>query len=418
MQYATIDKCLKAGLIKQNQMNGLNMTQIAKPNARSFDGWMRLPISKHLVRQYTINDPAYDLWSALKYYSEVEEVGLHLIQTKGLQPQQLQQEIFDYFRAFIRQANSYYESAKLLHYRSSSLLYYYSFLNLVKAYLLLEDPQWIMGRTGHAVTHGLTYRPSTTNTDFLLEAVRVNEGIFPKFYEAQTNRPLSATETVTLNIKEMLGYPSDISSEYQLTGYGNFKIFSPLVAVVTDQSQNLAWTIIAIPAIADLDNFFNLQPKFLHTYQEIEINKQMLAQIFNKDVPELNYNFRFFQDITPIPLINNRTVPLAQLRQKIVDTLNPYIGTHYYNDNADFDLAFPYQDPVTSIWLPITEGLSIYVTMFYLSSLVRYRPNYLETLLNHKPAWLIENFVTNTPQVFLRIMVSKITGKEIIHLRR
>jgi hypothetical protein len=66
----------------------------------------------------------------------------------------------------------------------------------------------------------------------------------------------------------------------------------------------------------------------------------------------------------------------------------------------------------------MNEVLAIYAVMFYLSSLVRYRPNYLESLLNHKPAWLIENFVNSTPETFLKMMVSKIVGTDFVFRRR
>src|SRR2546429_2968802 len=169
-----------------------SMSQTAIAAARGFDGWVRLPVSnKYNLLLTTALDIERELWSALEYYSEVEEVGLNLIQTKGLQPQSDHQEIFQYFQAFVRQAKSYYSSAKTLHYRSNSLLYYYSFLNLVKAYLLLKEPQRIMGRTNQAVHHGLSYETSTTNTDFQLEIIRVRRGIFPLFYESQTSNSIS-----------------------------------------------------------------------------------------------------------------------------------------------------------------------------------------------------------------------------------
>jgi len=55
--------------------------------------------------------------------------------------------------------------------------------------------------------------------------------------------------------------------------------------------------------------------------------------------------------------------------------------------------------------------------MFYLSSLVRYQPAYLEELLDHKPAWLIESFVNSTPETFLRIIVSRITNNRLVFRR-
>src|SRR5260370_29243148 len=103
------------------------MSQTALTGDCPCDGWVRFPISDDMVMLNIRIDVEKELWSALEYYSEVEEVGLSLLQARGL-PQPQHQEIFKYLQAFVRQAKSYYNSAKVLHYRSSSLLYYYSFL--------------------------------------------------------------------------------------------------------------------------------------------------------------------------------------------------------------------------------------------------------------------------------------------------
>lgn len=394
------------------------MSQTALPVARSFTGWMRLPVSNRRVLLFTGIDIEHELWTTLEYYSEVEEVGLNLIQTKGLQPQSQHQEIYKYFQAFVRQAKSYYGSAKSLHYRSSSLLYYYSFLNLVKAYLLLRDPQRIMGRTTLAVDHGLGYRSSTTNTDFQLEVIRVRQGIFQMFYEAQTSISIPTAKTSTLNITSLLSYPTDIGYPYQLVGYGDTKILPSLTVGVIDQTQKQSWTIIGIPAHSGLNDFLNQQVSFLNTYQEREINKNVLDTIFvGIGVPDLSF-YRFFQDITTIPLLADDIIPIPFLIEKIINALYPFFSVHYFDDNKDFDLVLPYRDTTNLAPIPMNEALSIYAVMFYLSSLVRYRPNYLESLLNHKPAWLIENFVNGTPETFLRMMVSKITERDFVFRRR
>jgi hypothetical protein len=144
----------------------------------------------------------------------------------------------------------------------------------------------------------------------------------------------------------------------------------------------------------------------------------MLPTIFiGIGVPELPF-FRFFQDITTVPLLAGDIVSVPELIEKIFNALHPYFSVHYFDDNRDFDLILPYQDTTNPTPKPMNEVLSIYAVMFYLSSLVRYRPNYLESLLNHEPAWLIDNFVNGTPETFLRIMVSKITGIDYIFRRR
>jgi hypothetical protein len=91
------------------------MSQTALQVARNFTGWVRLPVSKNRVLLFTGIDIEHELWTALEYYSEVEEVGLNFIQTKGVQPQTQHREICEYFQAFVRQAKSYYGSAKSLH---------------------------------------------------------------------------------------------------------------------------------------------------------------------------------------------------------------------------------------------------------------------------------------------------------------
>ena len=64
------------------------MSSTALPDARTCDGWMRFPISDDMVMLNIRIDVEKELWSALEYYSEVEDVGISLLQARGLpQPQ-------------------------------------------------------------------------------------------------------------------------------------------------------------------------------------------------------------------------------------------------------------------------------------------------------------------------------------------
>src|SRR5258708_7538717 len=245
------------------------MSQAAIPIGRTFQHWARPSVSNNNRFLLLTASPniEHELWSTLEYYSEVEEVGLDLIQAKELQSSTTHQEVFKCFQAFVRQAKSYYGAAKSLHYRSGSLLYYYCFLNLVKAYLLLIQPQRIMGQR---VQHGLSYDPSTSNTDFQLEVIRVCPGIFPMFYEAQTSNVISTTTNQFLNIATLLSYPTEISYQYGLAGYGDRNILSSLAVAAVDRTNNQVWTILGIPAEASLNGFLSLHTNFLNTYQEVQ----------------------------------------------------------------------------------------------------------------------------------------------------
>ena len=177
---------------------------------------------------------------------------------------------------------------------------------------------------------------------------------------------------------------------------------------------NEAWTIIGIPAVNNLDTFLSTQRNFLNNYQEVETDRNPLTRPFEMGVPELR-GYRFFQDITPFQMANT-IIDIQGHNTKPMNALAPYIAVHYFEDSWDFEITLPYEDTPTII--PMNEALATYATMFYLSSLVRYRPDYLESLLNHKPAWLIESFVNSTPETFLRIMICKIIGTDFTFRRR
>jgi hypothetical protein len=271
---------------------------------------------------------------------------------------------------------------------------------------------------GQIVRHGLSYDPSTSNTDFQLEIVRVSPGIFPMFYEAQTSNVISTTTNQFLNIANLLSYPTEISYQYRLAGYGDMNILSSLAVAAVDRTNNQIWAILGMPAEASLTGFLSLHSNFLNTYQEVQIDQDLLALVFGMSVADLYY-FRFFQEIaTTQSLANSGFIDPAVFKQKIITDLSTYYSPHYFDDNRDFDLVLPYTDSTNPTPLPITEALAIYAVMFYLSSLVRYRPAYLEEVLYTKPAWLIENFVTSTPETFLRMMVCKIIERDIVFRRR
>jgi hypothetical protein len=41
----------------------------------------------------------------------------------------------------------------------------------------------------------------------------------------------------------------------------------------------------------------------------------------------------------------------------------------------------------------MNEEVAIYTVMFFMSEIVRYRPDYLDKILNSKAAWLLESVV-------------------------
>jgi len=118
--------------------------------------------------------------------------------------------------------------------------------------------------------------------------------------------------------------------------------------------------------------------------------------------------FRFYQSKQVVEW--KEGVSAASLpKNSLFGAAEGYIEPKYVEDSYDFTLFRPF--PSSGGSLRMTELPAIYLVMFYLGSLVRYRPDYLEDLLETRSAWMLESFVSAVPLTALRAFVSKITDK-------
>jgi len=81
-----------------------------------------------------------NIWLSLKSVSEVKKEGLKFL--KRSYPNWREKKLtkkWKQFRSFIRQAENYWDIAQNTAPKSSPLLYYYSFMNLTKAYLVTKN---------------------------------------------------------------------------------------------------------------------------------------------------------------------------------------------------------------------------------------------------------------------------------------
>jgi len=67
---------------------------------------------------------------------------------------------------------------------------------------------------------------------------------------------------------------------------------------------------------------------------------------------------------------------------------------------------------------PMDEFISTYLLMFFLGSLVRYRPAILEAMLEKEDAWMIESIMRSTPTSFLRHARNALTGERFVFCAR
>ena len=280
-------------------------------------------------------------------------------------------------------------------------------LNLAKALLLLERPAAILGQR---IRHGLSYPATSTNTDFAEESITVNGGAFRLLYELEVGSPILVTR---LKIGELLAYCSDVNYQYSTAGFGSGKLTHGLAGILTDNSTREAWMLVGVIDWGLLSGQSAILDRLTGSYEEVARDSRIMQTVFTLDVP-LRAHVRYFQGRTMEPWGADGSIPRGPLEEKLISALLPNCSPRYFPDTFSFDIPLIFE----SSNVAMTEMLAIYAVMFYLSSLVRYRPDYLESILYTKPAWLIESFVESSASYFLRMMISRIVGRDLLLTRR
>lgn len=378
--------------------------------ARPITGYIREIQLKPLERiDLRTNDTVKnEVFGSLAFISEVEEVGAQFLRDRGhtgnIKKRYLQ------LQAFLRQAKTFYDAADALHYRASSLNYYYSFLNLVKAYITITDPAYVDRRTGHGLTH--------EGKEFPLSHQYVRSqrsGVFPKFYQLVTERSLKPR--TRLKIADLLGYCSDVALEYEQAAFGFHRNIRCKYAIVLNTPEGKACPLVAIQLFDRLEKFRSSLGPFNRYFEEVDVSKRDAREIFDV-MAEQRKGFRFFESRRDYTCEQDGSLRANVMNAIVGDShqaLKNCFSTNPYADGFDFLLALPLR---LNLQIPMNEVLAIYVSMFFLGSLVRYNPRYLERILASRDAWIIERFAKTAPITFLRYMRNMIDGRNFVYVSR
>ncbi|WP_409373177.1 YaaC family protein [Pantoea sp. ACRSB] len=55
----------------------------------------------------------------------------------------------------------------------------------------------------------------------------------------------------------------------------------------------------------------------------------------------------------------------------------------------------------------------IYMMMFYLGSITRYRPHLFDSLFSNKEQWLVSEFLKTQPKQYLYLLTAQILGQQV-----
>lgn len=348
-----------------------------------------------------------ELWIMLRSYSEVKSRGISLLRKYNISGRGTL-DIWKRFRSYIRQADNYWQAASKTTYKSSSLLYYYSFLNLVKAYLLLEN-----SRVPHDVHHGLSFNTGVTSTNLQDNSVTVmtgNNQIFPLYYR----KVFSADPPARFTIISLLAYATDISYQFENGRFGRRRVFPFVYRIAIDKNRAKSWLVFTLPSVAPLRYYRSTFRDFFAEFEQVE-KPQSVGPPFRElfGFKSVEWSFNDFYQSKPekeVDFVNN-SILVGIYIQKLKDILGFWLTPNYYSDQFSGYLSFPKNRRDRS---PINEELAIYIVMFFMSEIVRYRPDFLDEIFDSRAAWLLESFVETSPLKFLRAITSRIVKQTIV----
>lgn len=380
------------------------MTKLRTGTYRTPTGWLRQRLSQRNIQGLEASGSIEDeLWILLEYQSEVEDVGLKFVIQNGVNKRDAK-KVYKHFQAYIRQAKNYYYSAKQLHPRSSSLLYYYCFLNLAKAALVVKHPA--IG--GHKISHGISCLPKDFSK-LKTQTIKVlnDGGVFPRFYEWYFGQPIKPQ---SLNVQKLLIYCTDISYQNLVAGIGNCKLLQGYYVdqVNVGQSPHIGWPLIGIASFNQCAPYSKAFKALYDNFEKVELPQFNGREYFDAQNMQLSA-FTFFQSKQTFNWPSDNIPPTLENRDIVLKTFGNLLQPNYYRTNFDYYISLPY---LPNKQIPMDETISIYLIMFYLSNLVRYNPKYLEELLSKKEAWIIDSFIRTCPLAYLRSMVSRITNTD------
>jgi len=313
---------------------------------------------------------------------------------------------------WIDQAKTYFLDASRSDWRSAGLLYYYSFLNLAKALLVVKKSFTYKSLNTISIYHGLRadLQDVTYLTDFKFEIFPAQQNrrnnIFPYLYKVMTNQAWPFTNTITVQVGDVAAYCEDIAIEM-------FRLFKIEPRVVSLQSllrieNNQVWFEMAVPT-SQLDIIKSHFPGW-------NLERVDSAQITQADKADwllsLHRSASFFKQIGllrgPKQVSENLDTALSNVSKEAARYLGNYALPNFHEkpETAMWDFCPNIILNSTEIrWHPM---LSDYLMAFVLSTILRYQPQLLQ--IGTPNCFVAEGWCSQSALTALRYFLAMFTN--------
>jgi len=173
---------------------------------------------------------------------------------------------------------------------------------------------------------------------------------------------------------------------------------------------NECWLILLLQNHFNEKSYYRAIPKFKKEFERINMPTMntFLNVMFNFEREEWA-GYSFFQYKKDKVLNFNGGLGISKIHELTKNTFGNFISPSYAFPKFQAYLNKPIIQN-NSVY-PLNEEMAIYILMFFLSTLVRYHPDYLDDIFDSESTWLIEAFILNAPTIYLQAITNKILNK-------
>jgi YaaC-like Protein len=366
---------------------------------RPFSTWMLIP---PFLEFTGFQEPASVrelAWLSIAARAEIAEKGRSLF-TGSLKQRN---EKWRDFRNYVRQAQAYDRAAEHVPGSSAALLHYYSMLNLAKAELLVRSGL----NLGPRAYHGLSYDPARARS-MAGDTLTVQNGVFPRLYEIRVGKTIQ--QGTVLPIRRLLANVPEVGWELASLDLGNTAIVPILHAVAADQQE--CWSLIATNVPQLLRGTGITNRLFRRNYVEVA-QPQNWRDVFAVSRRYSAGAFTVFEARRRQQLQTPGTLSGADLAVVLETVWLTFRGVLDEPTIEGYDaLICPSLYKTRELLMP--SSLARYALMFYVSSLVRYKPAQLDPVSMANQAWLLNSFTDQAAPLLLRAALSGIEQTTIL----
>jgi hypothetical protein len=281
-------------------------------------------------------------------------------------------------------------------------------MNLAKAIavtrgLLAPQP----AQNSRALQHGLSARVIPGTPDKWKITAKSTDGVFALLYQATVGVPIpDATE---MDARGLLGYVPSISWQLQKSGSPVTRSWFPCHWVFLTHGDQL-WDMIGISREADVSR---LPATLAGVYQELspEAARILARETLGLQAVQANA-IRFLQRTTPIQAQEPGKYNVHEIENSLRAAAPNCVFEYLDGTDFQFCVGLPYGAATGTI--PMNELAASYAVMYFLSSVVRYHPDYMDHIGEATDAWLIESFAKSAPLPLLRQLVAAALGYTLI----